>query len=101
MGGHGQSDALHLPSKKKKLPADALTKFQSFIDRIAQHRGADWIQVTHSRTDKQSRWDDVVHLVEALNEGQRAEQLPEVDVQLLELQEQDITSEKKNKSHHA
>jgi len=97
--GHGQSDIENLPAK---CSDSAVSKWNEFILRLRNHPGADWIQVTHGKTDQQSRWKEASAISLALDDRQLALGHSSVSIRVLNPEEQDITpGKKKNKAHHS
>lgn len=96
--GHGQSDLDGLPQRRQE---GVLEKFESFLGRLVCHKGAPWIEATHSQSDWQSRWQDASSIFGALTERQDELGLPAVSVRVLTSQDQDTrVGSRKNKAGH-
>ena len=65
--GHGQWDCREIPHSLHK---EAQSKFSDFLGRVAEHRGAGFIHVTHAVKDRCSMWEDASLIISALDVGQ-------------------------------
>lgn len=96
--GHGQPDLSDIPAKRAR---GVVEKFAAFLERLAQHGGAPWIEATHAPGDQQSRWEDASQIVAVLSQRQLELDLPEVSVRVLDPDEQDsMPGGRRNRAQH-
>ncbi len=96
--GHGQRDLEGVPVEKAH---SAVMKFEAFLQRIRNHGEVPWIEASHGRTDRESKFTDAQEIFQCISEQQVRLGLPKVSVRELAPEDQDIQpSEWENKTHH-
>ena len=97
--GHGQWDCREIPDHLHK---EAQSMFSDFLGRVAEHRGAGFIHVTHAVKDRCCMWEDASLIISALDVGQNLRGLSKVIIRPLMSSEDLDTAptSKRNKLSH-